>query len=281
MTAAGASFPFHRPRRVRPRAARVALLGALLLAACDGGEPLIKREPKEPGPFPAADRPVANIVSSRWSNEEARDRLNEAGTVMALAAIKPGMTVADIGAGEGYYTVRLAQKVGEEGRVLAQDIVPATRDALAERVARERLDNVSVKLGAPADPKLPEASFDRIFMVHMYHEIEQPYEFLWRMRPSLRPDGLVVVVDANRRTENHGTPPALLRCEFEAVGYGLVAMQPMRTAGGYFATFRASGARPEPADIRPCRLNPSQEAASAKADGGVRSQHDMVDEPNP
>ena len=73
--------------------------------------------------------------------------------------------------------------------------MPAVRDALAERVARERLDNVSVRLGVPADPKLPDASFDRIFMVHMYHEIEQPYEFLWRMRPSLRPEGLVVVVD--------------------------------------------------------------------------------------
>ena len=253
----------------------------LLLAACDGGEPLLKREPKEPGPFPAADRPVAHIVSSRWSNEEARDRLDEAGTVMARAAIKPGMTVADIGAGEGYYTIRLAQTVGEDGRVLAQDIVPATRDMLAERVARERLDNVSVKLGAPADPKLPEASFDRIFMVHMYHEIEQPYEFLWRMRPSLRPDGLVVVVDANRPTRDHGTPPALLKCEFEAVGYTQVAMRAMPSAGGYFATFRAAGSRPEPAAIRACRLSSSQQAAGAEADRPVGGQHDMVDEPNP
>jgi ubiquinone/menaquinone biosynthesis C-methylase UbiE len=254
---------------------------AMLLAACDGGEPLIKREPKAPGPFPAADRPVAHIVSSRWSNEEARDRLDEAGTVMARAAIKPGMTVADIGAGEGYYTIRLAQKVGEDGRVLAQDVVPAVRDMLADRVARQRLDNVSVKLGAPADPKLPEGSFDRIFMVHMYHEIEQPYEFLWRMRPALRPDGLVVVVDADRTTANHGTPPALLRCEFAAVGYQLVTMTAMPSAGGYFATFRAAGQRPEPETIRACRLSPSQKAARAKADGSVARQHEMVDEPYP
>ena len=223
------------------------------LMACDGSKPLIKREEKSVK-FPAADRPVAHIVSSRWSNEEARDRLNEAGEVMDRAGIARGMTVADIGAGEGYYTIRLAQRVGENGRVLAEDIVAGVRDTLAERVAREDLENVSVRLGAPADPRLPAASFDRVLMVHMYHEIEQPYEFLWRLRPSLKPDGLVVVVDANRQTQNHGTPPALLRCEFEAVGYRQVGTSEMPSAGGYIATFRAVGPRPEPAAIKPCRL---------------------------
>lgn len=252
-----------------------------LLAACDGSKPLIAREPKQPGPFPAADRPVASIVSDRWSNEEARDRLNEAGLVMAKAAIKPGMTVADIGAGEGYYTVRLAKEVGQDGRVLAEDIQPAVRDALADRVARERLENVSVKLGTPADPSLPEGSFDRIFMVHMYHEIAQPYEFLWRMRPSLRPDGLVVVVDADRPTRDHGTPPELLRCEFAAVGYVQVAIDEMRSAGGYLATFQARGPRPDPATIRPCRMRTLQQPAGAKAGGGAARQHQMVDQPNP
>ena len=235
--------------------AAVTLMFALALAGCDGSRPLIKHEAKEPGPFPAADRPVASIVSSRWSTEEARDRLNEAGEVMDKAGIAKGMTVADIGAGEGYYTIRLAGRVGREGRVLAEDIVPAVRDGLADRVARERLENVSVRLGAPADPRLPDNSFDRIFMVHMYHEIAQPYEFLWRMRPSLRPGGLVVVVDADRSTRNHGTPPALLKCEFAAVGYAQVGFQEMRSAGGYFATFRAAGERPDPADIRACRIN--------------------------
>jgi SAM-dependent methyltransferase len=259
---------------------RVSAVALLLLAACDGSQPLIKRKTKEPGPFPAADRPIANIVSPRWSNEETRDRLGEAGRVMDLADIRKGMTVADLGAGEGYYTIRLAARVGENGRVLAEDVVPAVHEALAERVARERLDNVSVRLGMPADPRLPDNSFDRIFMVHMYHEIEQPYEFLWRMRPSLRPDGLVVVVDANRRTADHGTPPALLRCEFAAVGYQLVTLTPMPSAGGYFATFRLAGRRPEPEQIRSCRLDPSQQPARPKADGRPRRQHEMVDQPN-
>lgn len=224
-----------------------------LLFSCDGAQPLIKRQARKVGPFPAADRPVATIVSSRWSTEEARDKANEAGAVMDRAGIAPGMTVADIGAGEGYYTIRLAARVGPTGRVLAEDILRAVRDQLAERVARERLDTVSVKLGSPADPRLPPASFDRVLMVHMYHEIEQPYEFLWRLRPSLKPGGLAVVVDADRGTAQHGTPPALLRCEFAAVGYQLAGMQNMPSAGGYLATFRAVGPRPEPKAIRACR----------------------------
>ena len=239
------------------RARAVAMAGALALlalAACDGTQPLIKHKPKEPGPFPAADRPVARIISSRWSTEEARDRLNEAGEVMNKAGIAPGMTVADIGAGEGYYTIRLAQRVGKEGRVLAEDIVAAVRDQLAERVTRERLENVSVRLGRASDPRLPDNSFDRVLMVHMYHEIAQPYEFLWRMRPSLRPSGLVVVVDADRPTQNHGTPPALLRCEMAAVGYQQVERKEMPSAGGYLATFRVVGPRPDPRAIRACQI---------------------------
>jgi ubiquinone/menaquinone biosynthesis C-methylase UbiE len=224
-----------------------------MAGACDGSRPLIQREPEKPGPFPAADRPVASIVSPRWSSEEARDRLREAAGVMDRAAIAKGMTVADIGAGEGYYTVRAAARVGRHGRVLAEDIVPAVRDQLAERVARERLDNVSVRLGDAADPKLPDTSFDRVLMVHMYHEIEQPYEFLWNLRPALKPDGSVVVVDADRPTQNHGTPPALLRCEFAAVGYRLVSSQAMPSAGGYLAMFRPVGPRPDPAAIHACR----------------------------
>ena len=247
---------------------RTGLLAVLLLgvslSACDGSKPLIKHEPKQPE-FPVADRPVAHIVSPRWSNEEARDRVREAATVMDKASIRTGMTVADIGAGEGYYTIRLAARVGEDGRVLAEDVVAATRDQLAERVSRERLENVSVRLGTPADPKLPDNSFDRVLMVHMYHEIEQPYEFLWRLRPSLKPDGLVVVVDANRPTRDHGTPPELLRCEFAAVGYVPVSFEAMPSAGGYFATLRVQGPRPEPEAIKPCRMQPAPAANTGVA----------------
>ena len=105
-----------------------ALFGALLLAGC-GGNATPKPDRDIPSAaFPAAHRPVSPIVSSRWSTEEARDRLKEADRVMDLAGVKPGMTVADIGAGEGYYTIRLAQRVGAKGRVLAEDIIPEVRN---------------------------------------------------------------------------------------------------------------------------------------------------------
>ena len=238
-----------------------AIAGLLLLAACDGGPAVVREKPDYAGPFPAADRPVAKIVSPRWSTEEARDRLNESGEVMDKSGIASGMTVADIGAGEGYYTVRLAARVGKDGRVVAEDIVPEVRDALAQRVVRDRLDNVSVRLGEPANPKLPEnGSFDRVLMVHMYHEIERPYEFLWRIRTALKPTGEIVVVDADRATENHGTPPKLLQCEFAAVGYRLVGFDDMPSAGGYMARFRAVGPRPEPRTIRACTLPAPQPA---------------------
>ncbi len=236
-----------------PRRALIAGLVLLLpLTACG---PRVERKTeaaRDSHGFPAPARPVSNIVSASYSNELARDRLNEARAVMDKAGVARGMTVADIGAGEGYYTIRLAARVGDDGRVLAEDIVPEVRDRLAERVGRERLDNVSVRLGDPANPRLPHGSFDRVLMVHMYHEIAQPYEFLWNVRPALKPDGRVIVVDANRPTDQHGTPPALLDCEFRAVGYQRVKQVPMPSAGGYLAIFEALGPRPAPEAIRPC-----------------------------
>jgi SAM-dependent methyltransferase len=231
----------------------VVLLALLpLLGGCDapwddsGDRAVTARE------FPPADRPVAPTVSTKWSTEEARDRVNEAEDVMDSADVRPGMTVADIGAGDGYYTVRLAQRVGAGGRVLAQDIIPEVIERLADRVARERLDNVSLKLGAVDDPRLPAASFDRVFMVHMYHEIGEPYAFLWRLHPALRAGGQVIVVDGDRPIADHGTPFRLLVCEFEAVGYKLVSYDDKQHAGGYLARFVPEGKRPEPDAITVC-----------------------------
>lgn len=216
------------------------------LAACRAQEPSI---------FPKAERPVAPIVSDSFSTEDARDRVGEAEAVIAFAGVKPGMSVADIGAGEGYYTIRLSPVVGPRGRVLAQDIRAETRDRLALRVQREGLDNVSVRLGLPEDPKLPAASFDRIFLVHMYHEVTEPYAFLWHLRSGLKPQGLVVVVDANRPVERHGMPPALLDCELAAVGLARVSMAAVAGTDSYMALYRVARPRPEPGAIEPCRAS--------------------------
>ena len=224
----------------------------LALAAChqakDSDRPDAVRE------FPRAHRPVSAPGSTQFSSEEDRDNRNEATTVMDMADIEPGMTVADIGAGEGYYTVRLAERVGAKGRVLAEDIAIGAIRRLGARVERDRLDNVSIKLGTPDNPKLPAGSFDRIFLVHMYHEVAEPYAFLWNLRPALKKGGEVVVVDVDRPTDQHGIPPALLLCEFEAVGFRLTQFHRKPAIAGYYAQFEATGDRPEPANIVPCRL---------------------------
>lgn len=218
---------------------------ALLLAACRG-------EPEQRS-FPKAHRDVSPIVGDSFSTEDVRDRLGEAEQVIGLAGVKPGMWVADVGAGEGYYTVRLAPVVGRKGRVLAEDIMPEVRTRLFDRVQREQLDNVAVRLGKAEDPMLPAGSFDRIFMVHMYHEVSEPYEFLWNLREALKPDGLVVVVDADRPTRRHGMPPALLQCEFAAIGLRLTSFQKLAGGESYYASFKIAGPRPEPSQIKACR----------------------------
>jgi ubiquinone/menaquinone biosynthesis C-methylase UbiE len=162
------------------------------------------------------------------------------------------MSVADVGAGEGYYTVRLSRLVGPRGRVLAEDIMPESRDRLAQRVQRENLTNVAVSLGQPANPLLPPRSFDRIFLVHMYHEVSQPYEFLWHLRDGLKEDGLVIVVDADRPVKRHGMEPKQLICEFAALGLSPVRTTRLSGSDAYFVAFKLSGPKPEPGQIRTC-----------------------------
>src|SRR5690348_2119940 len=223
---------------------RAAALAALLLLSC-------RAQPGE-SRFPSAHRTVAPIVSDTFSTEDARDRLGEAEQVMQLAGVRSGMWVADVGAGQGYYTVRLARVVGAKGRVLAEDIVPQVTDQLADRVQRERLDNVAVTLGTPDDPALPARTFDRVFLVHMYHEVASPYAFLWHMRDGLKPNGLVVVVDANRPVDRHGMPPEELKCEFAALNLKPVKFTMLTGGEAYFMAFRIAGPRPEPGAIRAC-----------------------------
>lgn len=243
---------------------RRALLASLaLLTACSGHaqDDRAQAGPSQPA-FPHADRPVATIVSTQWSTEDVRDRQGEAEIVMDLAQITPGMSVADIGAGEGYYTVRLAARVGPTGRVLAQDIDAGALKRLGARAERDRLGMVSIQKGAPDDPRLPERSFERVFLIHMYHEIAEPYAFLWRLWPALKPGGTVVVVDAERPTERHGTPTALLLCEFETAGFRLVAFRRKPELAGYYAEFAAADTgRPEPGKMRSCSA-----AANAQTD---------------
>lgn len=246
----------------------VSCLALALLAACQQDDPDAGRPPEARG-FPRAEHQTAR-PSAEETPEAERDRNDEAHSVMSQAGVQPGMTVADIGAGEGYYTVRLAAQVGKKGRVLAEDIDPASLSSLGDRVARENLDNISIQHGAEADPHLPRDSFDRIFMVHMYHEVSEPYAFLWYLRPALRAGGRVVVVDSDVTTSGphagHGIAPGRLFCEFSAVGYRLTEFLRKPEISGYYAEFEAAGALPAPSSMQACRMGiaPAQRSVPGK-----------------
>jgi SAM-dependent methyltransferase len=205
--------------------------------------------------FPAPGRPVAGIVTDIWHDEQSRDRAGEAERVMKLLGIRAGLAVADIGAGSGYYTVRLARQVGPTGHVFAEDVVPEYLERLSGRLANEGLAGaVTVVRGDPHDPRLPPDSLDLALLVHMYHEVQQPYGLMWNLRRALRPGARVAVIDARRPTEVHGTPPDLLRCELAAVGYRQTAFYDLQE-GTYLAVFvlpNPPAGPTSPSAIRPC-----------------------------
>ena len=204
--------------------------------------------------FPKPDRPVAEIVAPQWTAEAERDRIGEFEAVAKAMRIGPGETVADIGAGSGYYVVRLSPRVGPSGKVLAEDVTPVYLASLERRV--KGLGNVTVVRGEPHDPRLPPASVDAVVLVHMYHEITQPFGLLYNLATAMRPGGRVGILDANDIPSRHGTPPTLLRCELAAVGYRETGFHPLPD-GTYLAVFEAPTpeARPKPDTIRPCKAS--------------------------
>ena len=204
--------------------------------------------------FPSPQRPVAQIVSPSRSAEEHRDSLNESGEIARRLELKSGMTVGDIGAGSGYHTVRLSRLVGPTGSVIAEDVTQDYLIELARRTELLRLTNVKFALGEPHDPRLPTSSLDAAILVHMYHEIGQPFAFLYNLAPSLKRGARVGIVDLERPTSEHGTPIELLRCELSAVGYREIATHQLAGDGGYLAVFSPpdEASRKSPRDIVAC-----------------------------
>jgi len=238
-----------------PLARAVTLLVALGAPCAYGAEIGYLAPPGAPASaFPSPRRPVAQIVSPRRSSEEHRDSLNEAAEIARLLELKSGMTVGDIGAGSGYHTVRLSHLVGPSGSVIAEDVTRDYLIELATRIERLKLTNVRFALGEPSDPRLPAASLDAALLVHMYHEIAQPYAFLYNLAPALKRGARVGIVDLERPTSEHGTPIKLLRCELTAVGYREIATYQLAGDGGYLAVFvpPQAATRKSPRDIVAC-----------------------------
>ena len=230
------------------RAPITAILAAALTISAAAQEPMAQSGAPASS-FPRPARPVARIVSPIWHDEKERDNADELGQLVHLLGIKAGMTVADLGAGSGYYVVRLSPIVESNGRIIAEDIQPDYLEGLRQRVRDLGLANVTVTRGEPHDPGLPTGSVDVAILVHMYHEVTQPYGLLYNLVPALKPGARVGIVDSLKPTSEHGTPPSLLRCELGSVGYREVSFHQLKGSDAYLAIFAppsvASRTRPE------------------------------------
>ena len=161
---------------------------------------------------------------------------------MNLLHISAGKTVADIGAGSGWFTVRAARRVGAGGGVFAEDINPKAIEYINERAKKEQLGNVHAVLGQVDDAKLPANSVDAVLMLMVYHEIAKPIPFMQGLRASLRPSAVVGIIDRNGNGTDHGLEQAVVEREMAEAGYRKVAKYDFTKADGqdYFLIFEVA-----------------------------------------
>ena len=171
--------------------------------------------------------PVMGVGGAGWLERPEREDEEAPSKALDALELKPGMVVADIGAGSGYYASRMAKRVGAAGRVYATDIQPGMIDLLNRRIASEGLTNVTTVLGGMDDPKLPANSIDLAIMVDVYHELQQPQIFLQRLKPVFKPGGRLVLLEFRKEDpkvpilEVHKMSVAEVKQEMEAEGFVL------------------------------------------------------------
>jgi ubiquinone/menaquinone biosynthesis C-methylase UbiE len=154
--------------------------------------------------------------------DKDRDKKLQVERVMDVLGIRPGSAVADIGAGSGWFSVRAAKRVGENGVVYSEDINPGSIKYIDDRLRRERLHNIHTILGSADDPKLPAKSTDSVLILKTYHEIAQPVLLLRNLRRSLRDGARVGIIDRNGNGEDHGIQKDVIEKEAAQAGYRLI-----------------------------------------------------------
>jgi len=157
-----------------------------------------------------------NVLTPENANEARLNRLQPPDQVMDAIGIEPGMVVAEIGAGHGRYVVQIAVRVGENGKVYAEDIDAAALQHLEQRCAKWGLEHVETILGDVTKPKLPEDKLDVIFIISAYHHFSDPVALMKNARPSLKPDGIVAIGEWL-----NATSPEQIETEMKAAGYKL------------------------------------------------------------
>ncbi|MSR51957.1 MAG: class I SAM-dependent methyltransferase [Gemmataceae bacterium] len=143
-------------------------------------------------------REIAHVMghlASSWLERPEREEEENPKKTIELLKLKEGEVVADIGAGSGYYTFRMAKLVGAKGKVVAVDIQKEMLDIIRDRMKKEKVENIEPLLGTEADPKLKDGSVDVILLVDVYHEFEYPHEMTEKMVKALKPGGRIVFVE--------------------------------------------------------------------------------------
>ena len=179
---------------------------------------------------PITGRRIASVMGiggAEWLERSERELEELPETAIDKMGIKPGMVVADVGAGVGYFTIRLAKRVGAGGKIFAVDVQPEMLTILKERAKRASLTNIVPILGSESDPHLPAGCCDLILMVDVYHELSQPQKMLQKMKQALKQNGRLVLLEYRKEDPHipirpeHKMSAAEAKAEVEAEGYKL------------------------------------------------------------
>ena len=185
---------------------------------------------QQTGTHPLSGRRYAltmGVEGAEWLDRAERDNEEDPDHAIDVLKITKGSTVADIGAGSGYMTVKLAKKVGPDGKVFANDIQPGMLELLTRRLQKSKITNVSAVLGTQDDPRLPLDTIDLVLMVDVYHELSQPQLMLRHIKASLKPTGRLVLLEYRKEDPNipikpeHKMSVAEAKLEVEAEGFKL------------------------------------------------------------
>jgi len=168
-----------------------------------------------------------------------RDERLQINRILDILEIAPGKTVADIGAGSGWFTVRAARRITETGTVYAVDINPEATQYIDRRAQKEGLHNVKTILSKSDDPQLPVNQIDSVLLLKTYHEVDKPVALLRSLRASLRPGAKVGIIDRNGNGENHGVDRDIVIKEASEAGYALRSQYDFVKGDGmdYFLVF--------------------------------------------
>jgi ubiquinone/menaquinone biosynthesis C-methylase UbiE len=215
-----------------PKSLFIALLYGLLFVAAPQIAIPQAAQPQRP-----TSRPYTGDLSI-FETPGRDDRL-QIQRVMDLLGIQAGSSVADIGAGSGWFSVRAAARVGAKGVVYAEDINPEAVKYIDDRTQKEKLSNIKTVLGTPDDPKLPSDSIDAVLLLKVYHEVAHPKMVMTNLKASLRPGAKVGIIDRNGNGTNHGLNSDVVKREMSEAGFRLLSSYDFTKADGqdYFLIF--------------------------------------------